>query len=338
VRAAAAATGARHRHERLRCSLWRRRGAKRPAGDALAAAQRVPARRSALALALRGAGIALPRGPAAVGCATALCAWLRALMPLYLHADASGRRGERARAAALGSGEFGHSAPQHAAQFRWVANNCAAAAPMLRRHADAARRWRTAAALALQSGVSDSADDADAADGPAWASLPAEGCGLEGLSRITNRVLFNALQRLPPDGLGAEALALDELRGIITAGGDIDLVVLSALEEMKTAPLPEYLDALATVGEVWAEAVLDLSACYAARAAWMEELWAAHGGSAARRRQPRPLLFDVTGSAKQLQPHVDATEAAAAHMARAAAPAGSPMGLGAAAPMRVAAY
>ena len=326
------------RRWRLRSSLWSRRGTKRPASQAL----QLPARRSALALALRGAGVAPVRGPAAVGCATALCAWLRALMPLYLHADSGARRGERARAAALGSGQVGHCAPEHAAQFRWVADICAAAVPVLRRHADSARRWRAAATLALQDRAATSADDlgdgAECAEAaPAWASLPAEGCGLEGLSRITNRVLFNALQRVPPDSPGAEAVALDELRSVITAGGDIDLIVLSALEEMKTAPLPDYLDALATVGEVWADAVVDLSACYAARAAWMDELWAAHGGSGGQgKSQARPLLFDTTGAAPQLQPHVSATEAAAAHMAKAAEPAGPRVALGAASP-RVAA-
>jgi len=123
-------------------------------------------------------------------------------------------------------------------------------------------------------------------------------------------------------------------------GGDLDARVLAALEHMKAAPLVEYLAALAgallvtsltcaasclspppaEVNDGWEEAMQDMMVQYTARAAWMDDLWAAHGGGGdGWSVAPRPLLFSMSGAARLLQSHVDATQAAAMRMEAAAA-------------------
>ena len=77
--------------------------------------------------------------------------------------------------------------------------------------------------------------------------------------------------------------------------------------------------ALAEVDDCWVEVVQDMSVQYAARAAWMDALWVAHGGDADWVAAPRPLLFSMSGAARSLQSYVDATEAATLRMEAAAA-------------------
>lgn len=311
------------RRWRLGSNLWQRRGSKRAA----------PATADAPPLPLALPAAAQPLAPApqfsmfAPSSAAAFGAWLRTLLPQLLAVNGTGT-GERARAAALATRHASHCAPAHAAEFRWVAATCADVGAVLRAHADAARRWRSAAS-ACASGAA-----------PAWASLPPEGCGLEALARTADRTFLAALPALPPDAPRAELVASQELRDGMVLGGDLDARVLAALEHMKAAPLVEYLAALAgallvtsltcaasclspppaEVNDGWEEAMQDMMVQYTARAAWMDDLWAAHGGGGdGWSVAPRPLLFSMSGAARLLQSHVDATQAAAMRMEAAAA-------------------
>jgi hypothetical protein len=161
-------------------------------------------------------------------CASAFVAWLSSLDVVACNEPF---RGPQARAAAAASTERGFLSPAHTQEFRFMGVLCRRAVAVLLQQAHAAERWRT---HALRSG---------AAAAPAWALLPPEGLPMESVIRMADAASYASLVPLPDDACDAErAVAAELLHGIVL-GGDLDVRILSALAQLKTAPLAEFLTA-----------------------------------------------------------------------------------------------
>ena len=189
---------------------------------------------------------------------SAFAAWLQALQPTYA-AGLAPFRDSSLLMAAVASRNAMHLRSAHAAQFALFSRLCFHGATALRAQAAAAERWHAACAHHL-----------DAL--PAWSALPPGGLQIEGFIRYSDRVVLESVAP-PPPGASAEAhAALAELRAAALLNGDIDTRVLGALEQLKAAPLPDFLQALAAAAAFWADWTQEWGTEIGRRAEWASSL------------------------------------------------------------------
>ena len=168
-------------------------------------------------------------------CAPNFSAWLASLGPAY----ESGLRPFQVVVAAVASAT--HLDAAHAAHFALLSRLCHRGAAVLRVQTAAAERWRAACIR-------------DACVAPAWTALPAGGLAVESFIRLADRVSYDAFSpQQPLGGSPVEQAAAAELRASVLVCGDLDMRVLGALEQLKAAPLPDFLLALAAAASFWAD-------------------------------------------------------------------------------------
>ena len=208
-------------------TLWRRKpppqAARRP--------------RAAQALTMPSAAAAPAASLTPPVCAAAFAAWLATLAPVYDTGLLPFRDDSMLTVAVASDAEL---TAAHAAQFALLSRLCRHGAAALRMQATAAGRWRAAA---VRGGAT-----------PAWTALPAEGLAVESLIRLADRVLYDACgPQLPPSASPAARAASAELRAAVVLCGDLDMRLLGVLEQLKAAPLADFLLALEAAATFWAE-------------------------------------------------------------------------------------
>ena len=231
---------------RFASSLWRRK----PPPQRATGRTRAPPGASLLA--------PLAVSPVPPASPPAFAAWLQALQPTYA-AGLAPFRDSSLLMAAVASQDAVHLRSAHAAQFALFSRLCFHGAAALRAQAAAAERWHAACAHHLDAR-------------PAWSALPPGGLQIEAFIRYSDRVVLESVAPLPPGALPDAHAAAAELHASALLNGDIDTRILGALEQLKAAPLPDFLQALAAAAAFWADWTQEWGSEIRQRAEWASSL------------------------------------------------------------------